>query len=115
MRRLPRPGLGQADGREGGSGIKIWLSQHLAGVIIYLLAVNLLALALFALDKRRACRGQWRIPERTLLALAVAGGSPGAWLGMRLFHHKTRHRRFSIGVPLILLLQLAAALWLICS
>ena len=69
--------------------------------VIYGIAVNLLALALCGLDKTRARKGGWRIPERTLLGLCALGGAPLFWVGMRLFHHKTRHRRFAVGVPVM--------------
>ncbi len=78
---------------------------------IYLLLVNLAAFAMMGMDKFRARRGLWRIPERTLLLTALVGGSLGAFLGMRLFRHKTRHRAFSIGIPGMLLLH--ALLWLL--
>lgn len=74
--------------------------------LIYLAVVNLAAFALMGVDKRRAKRGAWRIPERTLFLPAILGGSPGAILGMQVFRHKTRHRQFMIGMPLILLVQL---------
>ena len=74
--------------------------------MIYLAVVNLAAFALMGVDKRRAERGAWRIPERTLFLPAILGGSPGAILGMQMFRHKTRHRQFMIGMPLILLVQL---------
>ena len=74
--------------------------------MIYLAVVNLAAFALMGVDKRRAERGAWRIPERTLFLPAILGGSPGAILGMQVFRHKTRHRQFMIGMPLILLVQL---------
>ena len=74
--------------------------------LIYLAVVNLAAFALMGVDKRRAERGAWRIPERTLFLPAILGGSPGAILGMQMFRHKTRHRQFMIGMPLILLVQL---------
>ena len=74
--------------------------------MIYLAVVNLAAFALMGVDKRRAKRGAWRIPERTLFLPAILGGSPGAILGMQVFRHKTRHRQFMIGMPLILLVQL---------
>lgn len=77
-----------------------WL---LAGA--YLLSINLIALSTFWLDKRRAQRGGRRVPEARLLLLAALGGSAGAWLAMRLFRHKTRHRKFTAGVPLLLALQ----------
>ena len=57
-------------------------------------------------DKRKARRDKWRISEKTLFLLALAGGSAGSLLGMKLFHHKTRHRLFTIGMPAILLVQL---------
>ena len=74
--------------------------------------MNLIAFALYGIDKRRAKQGAWRISEYTLLLVALLGGSLGALLGMRYFHHKTRHRKFRYGVPLILLLQLGLGLYL---
>lgn len=78
----------------------------------YLIAVNALAFFLMGADKSRARRGAWRIPEKVLFLAAVIGGSAGAILGMLAFRHKTRHPRFVWGLPAILLLQLAAALFL---
>lgn len=78
----------------------------------YLAAVNLVTLALYGIDKVRARRGKWRIPEKTLLLLPLLGGSVGALAGMHLFHHKTRHWYFRWGIPAMLLLQLALAAWL---
>ncbi len=77
----------------------------------YLILVNLIAFALYGIDKRRAKQGAWRISEYTLLLVALLGGSLGALLGMRYFRHKTRHRKFRYGVPLILLLQLGLGLY----
>ena len=79
---------------------------------LYLAAINLAAFVTFGADKRRARRHLWRVPEKTLFALAILGGSVGALCGMRVFHHKTRHRYFRWGIPAILRLQLALALWL---
>lgn len=76
-------------------------------VIYYLLIINLLTFAVYGIDKAKAPKGAWRIPEKTLLLLAVIGGSIGAWLGIRLWRHKTMHPQFKWGVPLILLIQLA--------
>ena len=73
--------------------------------IIPLLAVNLAAFLLFGLDKWQAKNHRWRVPERTLLLFAAAGGSAGALLGMYLFHHKTNKPKFYLGVPAILALQ----------
>lgn len=74
---------------------------------LYLFIVNTAAFSLMGIDKSRARRGAWRISEKTLFLFAVLGGSPGAILGMHCFRHKTRHRYFRYGMPLILLLQLA--------
>lgn len=76
-------------------------------LIAWLLLVNLISFGQMYSDKRRARRNQWRIPERALFLTAWLGGSVGAILGMRLFHHKTKHRKFVFGMPAILILQLA--------
>lgn len=72
----------------------------------YLVLVNAAALALMLTDKKKARRGAWRIPEATLLGIAVFGGSIGVIIGMYLFRHKTRHLKFSLGLPLILAVQI---------
>lgn len=82
-------------------------------VLFYLILINCTALGLYGLDKKRAVRNQWRIPEKTLLGIAVLGGGPGALLGMRLFRHKTRKPKFYIGIPVILILETAAVLWIL--
>jgi len=74
---------------------------------IYLLAVNLVLFAAMGIDKRKAVKGRWRIPEKTLFLLAIVGGSIGGIVGMRVFHHKTKHLSFKLGFPAILILQLA--------
>ena len=80
-------------------------------IIYYLLAINAVAFFAYGIDKLKARKGWWRIPEATLLLLAIIGGSIGAWLGMKVWHHKTMHRKFQYGLPLILLLQLSAVLY----
>lgn len=75
----------------------------------YLLLINLLAFGMYGIDKRRARRKRRRISESTLMMTAILGGSPGAWLGMKYFHHKTLHKKFSIGIPAIFLVQAALA------
>ena len=72
----------------------------------YLILINAVGFALMLLDKHRARRGAWRIPEATLMAVALAGGSIGTIAGMYLFRHKTRHPKFTLGLPLIFLLQI---------
>ena len=81
-------------------------------VIYYLLIINALAFIVYGIDKLKARKGWWRIPEATLLLLALVGGSIGSWLGMKLWHHKTMHRKFQYGLPTIFLLQLALAVYL---
>ena len=83
-------------------------------VLLYaLIGVNLLLFMLMGVDKHKAKTGQMRIPEATLFFLAVLGGSVGGILGMLAFRHKTRHKLFSVGFPLILLLEAAGAAYLI--
>ena len=74
--------------------------------IIYLIIINLIAFIAMYLDKRKARYGKWRIPEQTLFILALIGGSIGAIAGMYTFRHKTKKLRFSIGFPMILILQI---------
>lgn len=81
--------------------------------LLYLLAANVLTFFVYGIDKLKAKRSRWRIPERTLLWFAVAGGSVGALLGIRVWHHKTLHKKFRYGVPAILVLQLALAAYLL--
>ncbi|MCR4896704.1 MAG: DUF1294 domain-containing protein [Lachnospiraceae bacterium] len=75
--------------------------------IFYFLFLNVVGLVSMADDKRRAKRNLWRIPERTLFLIALLGGSIGSLAGMYLFRHKTKHPRFVIGMPVILLLQVS--------
>ena len=82
------------------------------GLWLYLLLINLVALVVYGVDKRRAKKGQWRISEKTLFLLPLAGGSVGAIAGMYLFRHKTKHWYFRIGLPVILAAQLVLAGWL---
>ena len=81
--------------------------------LIYLLAVNALTFIVYGIDKYKAKHAKWRISEATLILLAVIGGSIGAWCGMKVWHHKTMHKKFKYGVPMIFLLQLALAVWII--
>jgi uncharacterized membrane protein YsdA (DUF1294 family) len=74
-------------------------------LLLYLVLINALAFVLMLADKQKAKRNLWRIPEATLMATAAIGGSLGAFLAMRLFRHKTRHLRFSVGLPLLMLLH----------
>lgn len=81
-------------------------------LLIYLVIINLIAFLLMAMDKSRARKHQWRIPEKTLFLSAILGGSIGAIAGMYTFHHKTKHWYFVIGMPAILILQVVLAVWI---
>lgn len=74
-------------------------------IFAYLGIINVVTFLTYGADKSRAQSGRWRVPERTLLGLAVIGGSLGAWLGMKTFHHKTQKSKFYIGVRIILLIH----------
>lgn len=80
--------------------------------LLYLLLINAAAFLLMLVDKRKAKKNRWRIPERTLFGSALLGGSIGALLGMYTFRHKTRHRSFTLGMPAILIAQVALAIWI---
>ena len=80
-----------------------------------LILLNLVTFVLFALDKRKAVRGNWRIPEALLLILSVLGGSMGALMAMSLFRHKTQKKLFLIGIPLVFILQIILTMWFIFS
>ena len=81
-------------------------------ILGYLLAVNIATFFLYGIDKYKAKKNQWRLSEATLLMMAVIGGSIGAWAGMRLWHHKTMHKKFKYGIPVIIILQVAIAVYL---
>ena len=74
-------------------------------ITLYLAVMNLTGFAMMGIDKRKAVKRLWRIPESTLFVIAIIGGSVGSIIGMRVFHHKTRHWYFVLGMPLILILQ----------
>lgn len=76
-------------------------------LILYLLIINAAGFLLMLTDKLRAKKNLWRIPEKTLMTVAILGGSIGAYAGMHLFRHKTKHPKFYIGIPVIIVLQLA--------
>lgn len=83
-------------------------------VVIYLMVVNIVTFLMYGLDKQKAKRDSRRIPEKTLLGAALIGGSAGAFIGMRVFHHKTKKIKFFLGVPLIFLVQTGLFIYLFC-
>ena len=82
-------------------------------ILLYLLLINAIAFFLMLADKRKARKNLWRIPEATLMLSAALGGSIGALAGMYTFRHKTRHLKFTLGIPAILIAQIALAVWLL--
>ena len=80
--------------------------------LYYLFAVNSLTFLLYGIDKYKAKKGRWRISEATLLTMAAIGGSIGAWAGMRTWHHKTMHKKFKYGIPVIIIMQIALVVYL---
>ena len=78
----------------------------------YLAAVNVVTFTVYGIDKSKARRGAWRLPEKRLLLLPLLGGSVGALRGMKVVRHKTKHWYFVWGIPIILLAQTALAVWL---
>ena len=79
---------------------------------IYLLIVNALGFYMMWSDKRKAIKDAWRTSERNFFIVALIGGSVGCWAGMQTFRHKTKHIKFTVGIPMILLLQIMAVLWI---
>jgi uncharacterized membrane protein YsdA (DUF1294 family) len=75
-------------------------------LLYYLIAINIVTFLVYGIDKWKAKQGSWRISEATLLILAVIGGSIGALLGMKVWRHKTQHKKFKYGLPLILIIQI---------
>lgn len=84
-------------------------------IAIYLLAINIATFFVYGVDKWKAKHSKWRVPEATLLLLATVGGSIGAWLGMKTWHHKTMHWKFKYGVPMIFFLQVALTIYVFTS
>lgn len=79
---------------------------------IYLLVINVAGFIICGIDKKRAIRHWWRIPEKDIILIAVLGGSIGVLIGMYGFRHKTRHRQFTVGIPLILLCQIMLVIFI---
>ena len=80
---------------------------------LYLTIINALGLLLMLADKQKARRGVWRIPERTLLWVTALGGSLGSWVGVQMFRHKTKHLKFTIGIPIFLALHIVGLIFLL--
>ena len=81
-------------------------------ILYYLIAINIITFFIYGIDKLKAKKGKWRIPESTLLLLAIIGGSIGAWFGIKVWHHKTLHKKFKYGIPLIVIAQIAIVVYI---
>lgn len=92
--------------------MRAFLSEHWHIVALWCLFAGAIDFVLMGVDKRKARREEWRVPERTLWAFALLGGGVGGFLGMRCFRHKTRHWYFQYGFPLLALLDAAFLVWL---
>lgn len=75
-------------------------------ITYYILGINVITFIIYGIDKLKAKKGKWRTPEACLLGLAVIGGSIGAYLGIKVWHHKTLHKKFKYGIPAIIILQI---------
>ncbi|MDO5125752.1 MAG: DUF1294 domain-containing protein [Ruminococcus sp.] len=82
-------------------------------IALYLLAINVIAFAVYGIDKLKAKHNRWRTPESTLILLAAFGGSVGAFVAMRLFRHKTKHPKFNICIPMFIIIHVAITAYLI--
>ena len=91
--------------------MKIDCSLVIVAILIYLAAINVVAFCMYGIDKWKAKHSKWRISEAMLIWMSVFGGSVGAWLGMKTWHHKTQHMKFKYGLPFILLLQIAIVMF----
>jgi uncharacterized membrane protein YsdA (DUF1294 family) len=80
-------------------------------LLFFIIGINVITFVVYGIDKLKAKKGKWRIPEATLLLLAIVGGSMGAWCGMKVWHHKTLHKKFKYGIPLILIVQIGLCLY----
>lgn len=81
-------------------------------LLVYFLIINAAGFILMLADKLKAKKGAWRVPEKTLMGVAVMGGSIGSLMGMYAFRHKTKHLKFTVGIPVILALQIMLGIFL---
>ncbi len=83
--------------------------------LCYLAFINVITFIIYGIDKLKAKKEKWRIPESTLLLLAIVGGSIGAWCGVKIWHHKTMHKKFRYGIPLIIAIQIGLCIYFIAK
>ncbi|WP_067730900.1 DUF1294 domain-containing protein [Oceanobacillus damuensis] len=87
--------------------------EDLSSIMLYFIGVNIVGFALMYIDKQKAIKQKYRIPERTFWALAVLGSSIGTYIGMNTFRHKTKHRSFLIGMPLLMIVNIASLIYVL--
>jgi len=94
---------------------EIGVIQYLTpiNIIIYLLIINLIGILIMCIDKRKAIKGSWRMSEKSLIFIAILGGSIGTIIGMYWFRHKTKKLRFTIGIPIILVTEIVVITYLL--
>ena len=80
-------------------------------LLFFILGINVITFMVYGIDKLKAKKGKWRIPEATLLLLAIVGGSIGGWCEMKVWHHKTMHKKFKYGIPMIIAVQIGLCLY----
>ncbi len=81
-------------------------------VLIYLFFINFIGFSIMLVDKKRAIHKEWRVPEKTLIGISIIGGSVGMILGMFTFRHKTKHLKFLLGIPVIIIIQFYIVIYL---
>lgn len=89
--------------------------SELGALLLYLSGANIIAFVIMGIDKQKARKRQWRIPERTFWSLAIIGGALGVLIGMKSFRHKTKHRSFVIGMPILFVIHIVILLYLYFS
>lgn len=82
--------------------------------VLYIIAITILTFIVYGIDKYKATHNKWRIPEASLIGLAIIGGSIGALAGMKIWHHKTLHPKFKYGIPIIIIFQIIVLVWWFC-
>lgn len=92
-----------------------FFNEYVSFIILFFLIINFIAFIMFGIDKRKAKKNKWRIPEATLMAISLLGGSVGGLLGMKVFRHKTKHPKFYIGIPAILIIQIGLTIFIIIA
>lgn len=84
-------------------------------IIAYIIVVNIFTIILMRIDKQKAVKNQFRIPERTFFLLSILGGAVGTYIGMKVYRHKTKHRKFTIGIPILIIWNLAAFVYVLLN